>query len=383
MTPFQRRFDRLMGLVALAALGIGILLVLQPFVSSILWAIVLTYSTWPVYEVVRRGVRGRATLAASIMTALLALVVLLPVTLVGIGFGDSVAPVADAVRKSLRDGLPDLPAWIQGLPIVGERLQAYWATIAHDSTLLLQDLARLLEPFKSKLVAGGLRIGEGLLYLVLSVVLAFFFYRDGDAAAGAYSRALQRIAGARAARLTQVAGGTIRSVVYGILGTALAQAILAAVGLWIAGVPAALLWGTLTFFLSVVPVGPPLVWGGAAIWLFYEGSIGWAVFVALWGFFLVSGVDNVIKPYLISRGSRLPFILTLLGVLGGALAFGFIGVFLGPLLLALGYRLLQEWGSVGAALPPVQERTADAQNAGTAGCGDATQEGVAPPKSPE
>ena len=156
---------------------------------------------------------------------------------------------------------------------------------------------------------------------------------------------LHRIAGARAARLSAVACGTIRSVVYGILGTAFAQAILAAIGLWIAGVPGALLWGMLTFFLSVVPVGPPLVWGSATLWLLSQGSIGWAVFMAVWGFFGISGIDNIIKPYLISRGSHLPFILTLVGVLGGALAFGFIGVFLGPLLLALGYRLLQEWVS--------------------------------------
>jgi len=183
------------------------------------------------------------------------------------------------------------------------------------------------------------------------VVLAFFFYRDGDAAALAYTRVLHRIAGSRASRLTAAAGGTIRSVVYGILGTALAQAILAALGLWIAGVPGALLWGMLTFFLSVVPVGPPLVWAGAAVWLLYQGSIGWAVFMVLWGFFAISGIDNIIKPYLISRGSRLPFILTLLGVLGGALAFGFIGVFLGPLLLALGYRLLQEWVSTESETP--------------------------------
>ncbi len=359
MTPHQRRFDRLVGLLALAGLGIGMLLVLQPFVSSILWAIVLTYSTWPVFEVVRRAVHGRDTVAASIMTALLALVVVLPVTLVGIGFGDSVVPVVDAVRSWLRDGLPALPDWLRNLPLIGERLQAYWATISHDSTRLLQDLARVLEPFKSRLVAGGLKIGEGLLYLVLSVVLAFFFYRDGDAAALATTRALQRIAGSRAARLTRVAGGTIRSVVYGILGTALAQAILAAIGLWIAGVPAALLWGTLTFFLSVVPVGPPIMWGGAAIWLFYQGSIGWALFMVLWGFFVISGVDNIIKPYLISRGSRLPFILTLLGVLGGALAFGFIGVFLGPLLLALGYRLLQEWVSTESAAGTSEEEPAD------------------------
>jgi predicted PurR-regulated permease PerM len=159
--------------------------------------------------------------------------------------------------------------------------------------------------------------------------------------------------------LNAVAGGTIRSVVYGILGTAFAQSILAAIGMWIAGVPGALLWAMLTFFLSVIPVGPPLVWGTATLWLLSQGSIGWAVFMGLWGFFGISGIDNIVKPYLISRGSHLPFILTLVGVLGGALAFGFIGVFLGPLLLALGYRLLQEWVSTEPAPPARLPHSAD------------------------
>jgi len=345
MSPRQRRFDRLVGMVALAALVVGILLVLRPFVSSVLWAIVLTYSTWPVFEVVRRGVRGNSTYAASVMTVLLALVIVLPVTILGVSLGDSVTPVAEAIRDWWERGLSDPPPWVGQLPLIGETLQTYWMGLAHDAGKLGIEIRRLIEPLRSWLLSGGLQIGKGLVYLGLSVVLAFFFYRDGDAAALAYTRVLHRIAGSRAARLTAVAGGTIRSVVYGILGTALAQAILAALGLWIAGVPGALLWGMLTFFLSVVPVGPPLVWGGAAAWLLYQGSIGWALFMVLWGFFGISGIDNIIKPYLISRGSRLPFILTLLGVLGGALAFGFIGVFLGPLLLALGYRLLQEWVS--------------------------------------
>jgi predicted PurR-regulated permease PerM len=345
MTPYQRRFDRMVGLFALTALVVGILLVLRPFVSSVLWAIVLTYSTWPVFEAVRRVLRGNSTYAAATMTGLLTLVIILPVTVLGISLGDSVAPVVEAIRGWFEGGLPDPPPWLAQLPLIGKSVNAYWASLAHDSVKLAEEIRRLVEPFRSWLLSGGLRIGQGLAYLVLSVVLAFFFYRDGDAAAQAYTRALQRIAGSRAARLTAVAGGTIRSVVYGILGTALAQSILAAIGLWIAGVPGSLLWGMLTFFLSVVPVGPPLVWGGATAWLVYQGSIGWAVFMALWGFFVISGIDNIIKPYLISRGSRLPFILTLLGVLGGALAFGIIGVFLGPLLLALGYRLLQEWVS--------------------------------------
>ena len=345
MSPRQRRFDRLVGMLALVALVVGILMVLQPFVSSVLWAIVLTYSTWPLFEVVRRWVRGNSTLAAALTTALLAVVILLPITVLGLSLGDSVAPVAEAIRDWWARGLPDPPAWVADLPVVGSSLHGYWTELAHDSTKLGAEIKRLLDPLRHWLLSGGLQIGAGLLYLVLSVVLAFFFYRDGDAAGLAYARVLHRIAGARAARLSAVACGTIRSVVYGILGTAFAQAILAAIGLWIAGVPGALLWGMLTFFLSVVPVGPPLVWGSAILWLLSQGSIGWAVFMAVWGFFGISGIDNIIKPYLISRGSHLPFILTLVGVLGGALAFGFIGVFLGPLLLALGYRLLQEWVS--------------------------------------
>ncbi len=132
-----------------------------------------------------------------------------------------------------------------------------------------------------------------------------------------------------------------------VYGTALAQAVVAGIGFAIAGVPRAGLLTLLTFFLSVVPIGPPLVWIPAAIWLFYQGSLGWGIFMVCWGV-LVSSVDNVIKPMIISQGSHIPFILILFGVLGGALAFGFIGVFLGPLLLALGYRLLQEWVSTEA-----------------------------------
>ena len=141
----------------------------------------------------------------------------------------------------------------------------------------------------------------------------------------------------------EVAGGTVISVVYGIIGTALAQGLLAGIGLALAGVPAAPLLGLAVFFLSIVPVGPPLVWVSATVWLLWNDSVGWAIFMAMWGFFVISGVDNVIKPWLISRGSRLPFATVLLGVAGGALSFGFIGVFIGPTLLAVGTRILREW----------------------------------------
>jgi predicted PurR-regulated permease PerM len=177
------------------------------------------------------------------------------------------------------------------------------------------------------------------------VFLAFFFFLHGESLAKRLIVALKRLTGDRATYLMGIARGTVSGVIYGILGTGLAQGVLATFGFAVAGVPGAVLLGVATFFLSVVPVGPPLVWGGAAIWLFQQGELSWAVFVAVWGFFVVSTVDNVIKPFIISRGASLPFAIVFLGVLGGVLAFGVIGAFLGPTLLAVGYRLVIEWTS--------------------------------------
>ncbi|EYD71507.1 hypothetical protein Rumeso_04908 [Rubellimicrobium mesophilum DSM 19309] len=137
-------------------------------------------------------------------------------------------------------------------------------------------------------------------------------------------------------------GETVQGTVYGLIGTALAQGLLAALGFWIAGVPQALLLGSLTFVLSFLPVGPPLVWISVALWLLAQGAIGWGIFVILWGALLVSTIDNVLRPYLLARSNSLP-LLGLLGFLGGLLAFGFIGIFLGPTLLAVAYSLFVEW----------------------------------------
>jgi predicted PurR-regulated permease PerM len=339
----QTRTERAIAVAALAALAAGCVLVLKPFASAILWAVVLTYSTWPVYQRIRKWLGGRAGWAALAMTSLLVLVVLLPITLVVASLADNAAPMAEALETLLKQGPPEPPDWVAGIPLIGQRLQAYWQSFTHDSAGMMTEFARLFEPMKSWLVSGGLKLGEGVLSMALSIVIGFFLYRDGDAASLALDRALRHISGERAQRLKEVAGNTVRGVVYGVLGTALAQALVAWIGLFIAGVPGSLLWAVLTFFLSIVPVGPPVVWISATVWLATQGSTGWAVFMALWGFFAISGVDNVVKPYLISRGSSLPFILVLLGVLGGVITFGLIGLFIGPTLLAVGYRILQEW----------------------------------------
>jgi predicted PurR-regulated permease PerM len=138
---------------------------------------------------------------------------------------------------------------------------------------------------------------------------------------------------------------TVMGVMVGIVGTAAAQALVALLGFLVAGVPAALLLAGATFFLSMVPVGPPLIWGGATWWLYNQGEVGWAIFMAIWGVAVISSVDNFVKPILISRSASLPILLIALGVFGGVLAFGFVGIFLGPVILALALTLVEGWSA--------------------------------------
>ncbi len=337
------RADRLLAIVALTLLGVGCVYVLWPFMSSLAWAAILASTCWPALLWLDRMLKGRRVWSASLVTALITLVVLGPVTALACGLADSMAQLGRGVSELMSSGLPDAPAWLRDVPLIGQSLFDYWQRLAHDGQRLMTELSKLADPAQKLALDTGRMVGKGVVDLGLSVFLAFFLFLHGEALAVRLRVALSRLAGARSGYLIDITQGTVNGVIYGILGTALAQGVLASIGFLIAGVPGAMLLGVVTFFFSVVPVGPPLVWGGSAIWLFQQGELGWAVFVAVWGFFLVSTVDNVIKPFIISRGSRLPFAVVLLGVLGGVLAFGVIGVFLGPTLLALGYRLLSEW----------------------------------------
>lgn len=351
LQAMETRVERIAQITALVVLVVGCLLVLQPFVTALLCAAIVCFSTWPMYQWLERRLGGRRSAAALAMTLLLILVVVLPLALLALTLKDDVTGLIEQVRALFADGLPDPPNWVAGLPIVGDSIDAWWRELAASREKLAAALKELLQPAQQGLFKAGLILGEGVLQLSLTAFIAFFFYRDGAALMAAAQTATHRIAGYLAPGLFQTIGGTIQGVVYGLVGTAIAQGLVAVIGFLIAGVPGAALLGFLTFLLSMVPVGPPLIWGGAVVWLAWKGATGWAIFMAVWGFFVISGIDNVIKPLLISRGSSLPFVLVLLGVFGGVFAFGFVGIFLGPTLLAVGYSLAGMWTRT-AAPPP-------------------------------
>jgi predicted PurR-regulated permease PerM len=344
--------DQILAALALLLLGVGCALVLWPFLTAMIWAAILVSTSWPAFMRLDRRLGGRRLLAASLMTLLVTCVLLAPILAVALGLADNISELARAVTALVDQGLPDAPGWLVDIPWIGPLIHDRWQPFAHDGAHLVETLKQFSEPAQAMALAGGRVMGRGVIDMGLSVFLAFFFFLYGETLATRLRVMLEHLAGSRALYLLNIARGTVTGVIYGILGTGLAQGILAAIGFVIAGVPAAALLGVATFFLSVLPVGAPLVWGGAAIWLFQQGEPGWALFVVLWGFFLVSTVDNVIKPFIISRGAQMPFAIVFLGVLGGVLAFGVIGAFLGPTLLAVGYRLAIEWTTAETDTPP-------------------------------
>ncbi|HKM47890.1 MAG TPA: AI-2E family transporter [Terriglobales bacterium] len=330
------------GGTAVVVLGLLCLLVLRPFISAALWAVILCFTTWPLFLRLEELVGGRRTLAALIATSLLAAVIVVPVAILGATLADNVPALISASQKLIQEGPPSPPDWVASVPQIGSHVADYWNYLNKSSSVRLQELARLLPAAKTIVLWGGRALAEGIFQIILSLVIAFFFYRDGKTAANQLHAALHRIAGEKGDRLLDLAGATIRAVVYGILGTSLLQGVVASIGFAIAGVPGAASLGFVTFLLSLVPGGPPIVAAPAAFWLYRQGSTAWAVFIMAWGV-MVGTLDNVVKPLLISRGGSTPMILVMLGVLGGALSFGVIGMFLGPTLVALGYSLFEQW----------------------------------------
>ena len=332
------------GGTAVVVLGLLCLLVLRPFISAALWAVILCFTTWPLFLRLEVLLGGRRTLSALVATVLLTAIIVVPVVILGATLTDNVSSLVKVGQKLILEGPPSPPDWVASVPFIGSHVTDYWNYLNESSSVRLQELARLLPAAKTIVLWGGSAIAAGIFRIVLSLLIAFFFYRDGHAAANQLHTALHRLAGERGDRLLELAGATIRAVVYGVLGTALLQGVVAAIGFAIAGVPGAVSLGFVTFVLSFLPGGPLIAAAPAAFWLYRQGSTGWAIFIMAWGLMVIM-LENVVKPLLISRGGSTPMILVMLGVLGGALAFGVIGMFLGPTLVALGYSLFEQWAA--------------------------------------
>lgn len=401
--------EPVLGAVALFLLLGGCFLVVRPFLTALMWAIILSYSLHPLQRLFTRWFRGARTLAACLVTLTVTMVIVGPVVLIGVSLAQDGKDLASATRDWFMATPDQPPAWVTGVPVVGDELGAYWVGIAESrknwieqldkqvkapprpkivvesgDRLILQDpppapvpatgdgvaevatgegqepgadakladspqfvvlFGRFLAWARTWLIDAGLAVGQGVTQVLLSAFLTFFLLRDAPVLSERLAVTVERLAGDRGRHLIKVAGDTVRGVIFGILGTAIAQALVAGLGFWIAGVPGVVLLGVLTFFLAVVPFGPPLVWLPAALWLFAQDRTAMGVFMLIWGAVGISSVDNFLRPYLISQGSKMPFVLIFCGVIGGALAFGLVGVFLGPTLLAVAFRLITEWTS--------------------------------------
>ncbi len=342
-----KRIESIGGIAVIALIVVGCFIILRPFISAILWAGILCYSTWPLFIRFENKLRGRRQVAALLMTLLVTSILILPFVIVGVKMAENISQFFDFIETLLVNGPPEPPEWIQNLPLVGADISEAWSEFSKDPDALVTLSKDFFSNSQGWFMRRSIDLGHGILQLMLSVFVAYFFFCRGEQVITSFSGWGKRIVGDSAQRILTTIGSTINSVVYGLLGTALAQGILAAIGFTIAGIPSALLLGLVTFCLGLVPAGPPFIWVPATIWLFYTDKIGWSIFMGLWGLLVVSGVDNILRPYLISRGSNLPFILILLGVIGGMLAFGFIGLFIGPSLLAVGYSLVREWNVSG------------------------------------
>lgn len=336
---------RLAQMALVVLLIVGCIAVLLPFIGAVLFAFVIWMCTWRLYAekwLPRLG--GRNTLGASLMTLALVLVTLLPMIFLAGSLANGADKLIDFLKPYVEQGLPsDPPTWLSGLPFVGAEIDATWHRLAGNREELNATVRQLLVPARQFALALGGIAANGLLQLALVLFVTFFLYRDGAAISHALYLGARKLGGDLGENMLDKARGTVVGVMLGIVGTAVAQGTVAMIGFLIASVPQAILLGFATFFLSMIPIGPPLIWGGAAAWLYSEGQTGWAVFMVLYGLFVISSIDNFVKPILIAYGAGLSILLIALGVLGGVLVFGFIGIFLGPVLLAVGEMLLRRW----------------------------------------
>ena len=335
-------YSRLVPWLALAGLTALVGLVMSPFLAPLAWAGIIAYTSWPLMERLRGRCGGRDTLAAGLATAPAGLTLVVPLVWLIWLAQDEVGQLYPAVRSFVA-APPELPDWLTGAPWLGD-----W--LVHQRTALLDDPQGMIVAAKAWFAghanevasfAGGL--GKNLAKLALALMTLFFFYRDGARMVRELRHVLARFLGPRTNAYLSAAGATTRAVVYGFLLTAIVQGALAGLGYWVAGLGSPVMLGIITALFALIPFATPIAWGSAGAWLLLQGETGAAIGVWLWGAAVVSQIDNVLRPIFISSIGDIPFLLVLFGVLGGILAFGLVGLFAGPVVLAVAWAVWGEW----------------------------------------
>jgi predicted PurR-regulated permease PerM len=324
------------GLIALA------FIVMAPFLVPIAWASVLAYATWPLAERIRHWCNNRDTLAASLATALLALTLFLPLIWL-IWLAQQELGNLLRILQSFISNPPPVPQTLQNLPWLGEWLiqqQTHFMDNPQNASAIIK-IWLTKHTADMSILLGGL--GKSFAKLIFVIVILFFFYRDGKRIMRELRHVLERFIGANTHNYLHAAGTTTRAVVYGILLTAFVQGVAAGLAYWVAGLTSPVMFSVLTMILALIPFCTPLAWGVAGLWLLLQGETTAAVGVWIWGAAVVSQLDNFLRPLFISSISPIPFLLVLFGVLGGLLAFGLVGLFIGPIILTVVWAVWREW----------------------------------------
>jgi len=335
------RIEKLASLSALILLLFTCYQVLQPFLFDLLWAAILCFVTWPMYARLRSWGLSPDWAATSMVTPI-SILLLTPFVAATFSFTDDINHMLHWLNQSAHTW-PAAPSWLEKLPVVGEYAGQTWQKFGEDSNRLVNLGRQHALGASGWLLEQSILLAEELVHMGLAILVLYFFYRDGEDMAQHVVIAIQRLAGEKTQRILHIIRSSLRAVVYGILGTALIQALASIMGLVIAGVPYAFALGFVSFFLMIIPNAGTVLWLPICLWMLAEGETGWAVFIALWFSLFVGTIDNWLRPILISREVELPFILIVFGIFGGLLAFGFIGVFIGPTLLATSYALILDW----------------------------------------
>jgi predicted PurR-regulated permease PerM len=332
-----------------AVLFIGALLgaslwILRPFLGPSIWATMVVVASWPLMLRVQQRLWGRRALAVAVMTVLLLLLFVVPLALAVVTIVGNADVMVDWAKAAAAYRLPDAaPRWVAELPMVGGMIEHAWE---QATAYGLRDLLPKLSPYAGNatrwFVAEIGSVGLLLLQFLLTLLIAAVLFSTGEKAADQVRRFARRLAGSRGVDAVDLAGGAIRGVALGVGVTALVQALLGGLGLALAGVPFAGLLTALMFMLCIAQIGPMPVLVPAAIWAFWNGDTGWGVVLVVVTV-IVTLLDNVLRPLLIRVGADLPLLLIFTGVIGGLFAFGLVGIFVGPVVLAVAYTLLRDW----------------------------------------